>query len=206
MKRKIIEEITSAQKILEAARKEFARHGLDGARVDRIAHKAKVNKAMIYYHFHSKDNLYQAVIDDHLSQIGSFIEHTISEEPNIEKLLLQLAYFYNEILTKREDFVPIFLRELATGGERMRMAFKKMITEKGFHTKLKQLMDRGKESGQFREMDSLQAIISFLGMNMYYPLTASVINTVWEIKDEKIFREKRPTEVVNLFLYGLIKR
>ena len=54
------------QQILDTAKKEFAQHGLEGARVDIIAAHAKINKAMIYYHFQSKENLYQAVIDSHV--------------------------------------------------------------------------------------------------------------------------------------------
>ncbi len=54
---KLKTESKTRQKILEAARAEFARHGLAGARVERIARKAKVNKAMLYYHFQSKENL-----------------------------------------------------------------------------------------------------------------------------------------------------
>ena len=38
-------------KILEAATGEFARYGLGGARVDRIAARARANKRMLYYYF-----------------------------------------------------------------------------------------------------------------------------------------------------------
>ncbi|MFZ1908100.1 MAG: helix-turn-helix domain-containing protein, partial [Burkholderiales bacterium] len=42
------------QRILEAATADFARHGLAGARVDRIAARAGANKRMLYYYFGSK--------------------------------------------------------------------------------------------------------------------------------------------------------
>src|SRR5882757_8746312 len=47
--------------LLEAAAKEFAQHGIAGARVDRIAASAKVNKAMIYSYFGNKDQLFDTV-------------------------------------------------------------------------------------------------------------------------------------------------
>lgn len=46
------------QRILEAATAEFASHGLAGARVDRIAARARTNKAQIYAYFGSKDELF----------------------------------------------------------------------------------------------------------------------------------------------------
>src|SRR5262245_458094 len=49
-------------KLLEAATREFEERGFDGARVDRIARRARANKAMIYYHFGDKRALYQAVL------------------------------------------------------------------------------------------------------------------------------------------------
>src|SRR5882724_13127637 len=49
--------------ILEAATQEFARHGLGGARVDRIAARAKTNKRMLYYYFGGKEDLFLAVLE-----------------------------------------------------------------------------------------------------------------------------------------------
>jgi AcrR family transcriptional regulator len=49
------------QRILDAARQEFAEHGVAGGRVDRIAASAKANKAQIYHYFGNKDDLFDAV-------------------------------------------------------------------------------------------------------------------------------------------------
>ncbi|MGH4011152.1 MAG: TetR family transcriptional regulator [Pseudonocardiaceae bacterium] len=53
-------------RLLAAAQHEFAAHGIGGARVDRIAKKAGVNKERIYGHFGSKEKLFEAVIADAL--------------------------------------------------------------------------------------------------------------------------------------------
>jgi len=52
----------SRQLIIDAATVEFAAHGKSRARIDRIARAAEVNKAMLYYYFRSKDNLYREVL------------------------------------------------------------------------------------------------------------------------------------------------
>ena len=55
---------TSRHRLLTAAAAEFAARGFAGASVDRIARVARVNKAMIYYHFASKAALYREILRD----------------------------------------------------------------------------------------------------------------------------------------------
>src|ERR1700744_6132308 len=52
------------RRLLDAAAQEFAAFGIAGARVDRIAATAQSNKAQIYHYFGSKDQLFDAVLDD----------------------------------------------------------------------------------------------------------------------------------------------
>ena len=52
--------MVSRDRLFAAAAHEFAARGFDGAKVDRIAARARVNKAMLYYHFKSKAALYRA--------------------------------------------------------------------------------------------------------------------------------------------------
>lgn len=51
-----------ALQILAAAREEFGKRGFDGARVERIARKARVNKQLVFYYYHSKRGLFQAAV------------------------------------------------------------------------------------------------------------------------------------------------
>jgi AcrR family transcriptional regulator len=194
------------EKILAAARTEFAQHGLAGARVDRIASRAGVNKAMIYYHFRSKENLYRTVISNELAKIGTILEERITEESTPESLLYKLSELYNSMFEDRDDFIRILLREIASGGEVVKEIMSKIMSERGIVKKTKRILDKGKKKGLFRDVDSKQAIISFVGMNVFYLTMAPLINSVWEIKDEKKFRQRRCKEVVDLFLHGLKAR
>ncbi len=199
-------EVAPPEKILAAARYEFARHGFNGARVDEIAVRAGANKAMIYYYFRSKDNLYQEVINNHLGQIRQFLRSNIEIGNNIEAFLTQMVAFWDNLFHERREFVPIFLREMAEGGERIRIALKQIMVTEGYQFALKAKIDAGIRSGEFRNLDPMQTILSFVGMNLYYLITAPVINGVWEIQNEKEFRESRQKAVVDLFLYGLKAR
>ena|SRR5580692_264914 len=50
-------------RILDAALAEFGSNGLAGARTERIAEAAGVNKALIYYYFQGKEDLYAAALE-----------------------------------------------------------------------------------------------------------------------------------------------
>ena len=89
--------MSTQEKILAAARQEFAARGLDGARVDRIAQTAGVNKAMIYYHFRSKEHLYDTVVQQFLESVKTFLDRVLTEETDLENLLLEVAKFYGQV-------------------------------------------------------------------------------------------------------------
>src|SRR6266446_7455890 len=62
-------DLTTARRIVATAEQIFAEQGLAGARMDDIARVAKVNKALLYYYFRSKEELFRFVIETLLSQL-----------------------------------------------------------------------------------------------------------------------------------------
>ena len=123
---------------------------------------------MIYYHFRSKDDLYQAVINEHMEQIANFLQRNIMEAGEYDNLFLRISEFLHALLKDRKEFMPIMLREIASGGERIKTALTSLISEKGITKSIREIIEAGINEGRFREIDSKQAIISFLGMNIFY--------------------------------------
>jgi len=68
MNKKKKSQTQTREKILKVAKKVFARKGFDGARVDEIAQKAKVNKALIYYYFKSKEEILEEIMKQFLEE------------------------------------------------------------------------------------------------------------------------------------------
>src|SRR5262249_55879424 len=58
-----------AIRIASAAKQEFAKRGFAGARVERIARTAGVNKQLLFYYFHSKRGLFQAAVRRAMSEL-----------------------------------------------------------------------------------------------------------------------------------------
>ena len=62
-------DLSTARRIVATAEDIFAEQGLAGARMDEIARAAKVNKALLYYYFRSKEELHRFVLETLLSQL-----------------------------------------------------------------------------------------------------------------------------------------
>jgi AcrR family transcriptional regulator len=103
-------------RILAAACDEFGAHGFSAATVDRIARRARVNKAMIYYHFPNKRALYTSIIRDVFSPIAERVRDAVQEaDPPARKLDRVIEALVRSI-DESSYFLPIFLREIADGG------------------------------------------------------------------------------------------
>jgi TetR/AcrR family transcriptional regulator len=197
-------QLDTRDKIVHVVREEFARYGLAGARVDRIAADAEVNKAMIYYHFHSKANLYQTIIDEHITTIFDFLKSQTIIKGNNEAVFENISSFMHQVLTERESMIRLLLREIADGGDRIKTYFAAQSSQTSVTQKFTELLEEGINDGTFRNIDSKQALVSFMGMNLFYLLLKPLVNTIWEITDENEFREHRPKEIVDLFLHGIL--
>ncbi len=107
----------SPDRILAAAAAEFAERGYAGARVDRIARRARVNKAMLYYHFASKQGLYRTLLRQTFGAIAAQLQQIASDDAldPPRKLDVAVATLAAHIEAHRY-FPSIMLREVADGG------------------------------------------------------------------------------------------
>src|SRR5512137_2390081 len=109
----------SRERILNAAAAEFALRGFEGTTVDRIAARARLNKAMIYYHFHSKKDLYRTVLRTIFTTMGDGLTAIASANAApADKLDRFVATFVTEGQS-HAHLAPIMLREIAEGGRRL---------------------------------------------------------------------------------------
>src|SRR6185437_6451999 len=90
-------------RIVSASVQEFSEHGLAGARTEAIAKAAKVNKAMLYYYFKSKDDLYAAALEKVTQKV---MENTLGalryDCSEGERLLRVALNHFDRIFTQRE--------------------------------------------------------------------------------------------------------
>ena len=121
---------STKDKILQAAEQIFAENGYDGARIDVIAKKAGINKAMLYYYFGSKDNILKEIIEINISKFGEEQENRfnasdlINSEGTINEEKLDFLIDGGLIFMKNYGNVfKILLMELLKGNSRGTVSF-----------------------------------------------------------------------------------
>jgi AcrR family transcriptional regulator len=99
-------EATKAR-ILQAAKKEFSKKGLGGARVDDIAEKANANKRMIYHYFQSKEGLFQTVLEAAYVDIRTAEQRLDLDHLEPREALERLVRFTWEYYLKNPEFLTL---------------------------------------------------------------------------------------------------
>ena len=143
----------SRDRVLAAARREFSAHGFAGASVDRIAASARLNKAMIYYHFRSKAALYREILRDMFGAAGARIRDVAASSLSPED---KVREFIGAIATEAEarpHFPPIWFREIADGGKHLDDETLVEIT--GIVRALAGFIAEGVQRGVFKPSDPL---------------------------------------------------
>ncbi len=102
--------------ILAAAAAEFAEWGFAGARVDEIARRAGVNKAMLYYHVGDKAKLYEKVILDAVGCVAAHLQEGLSGETTPEGKILAIARAFETAASEKPFMPQVMMREMVMGG------------------------------------------------------------------------------------------
>lgn len=106
----------SPERILAAAALEFAERGYAGARVDRIARRARVNKAMLYYHFTSKRELYRTLLRRMFGDLAADLRQISASADAPDARLRVAVAAIAAFVESHACFPAIMLREMAEGG------------------------------------------------------------------------------------------
>ncbi len=165
------------KRILEVALKEFAAEGLAGARTDRIADAAGVNKAMLYYHFESKEKLYEAAVEMSAAQIrDSSLAVLFNESATPGEKLLRTALNHFDRILAQQEFQSLMQQEMMrlhkgesnTAETIVKKVFVPVITI------YQALVREGVASRELIPVDWLQMHLASLGANVFYFLSAPV--------------------------------
>jgi AcrR family transcriptional regulator len=157
------------ERILGAALEEFARYGLGGARVDRIAARARANKRMLYYYFGSKDDLFLAVLEGSYRSIREAERelHLTDLDPR-EAMRRLVAFTWNYYLAHPE-FLTLLNSENLHRGRHVRRSRKIVAMHSPFAAMMRQVLERGARLGEFRRgVDPVQLYISIAALGYFY--------------------------------------
>jgi TetR/AcrR family transcriptional regulator len=170
-------------RILEAALSEFAAHGLAGARTERIAEAAGVNKALLYYYFEGKEKLYLAALEAIAERMRDSTMAVFLRPASPGERMLRMALNHFDRIWTQPEFQSLMQQEMM----RIRMGEPghfPIIAKKTFEPMLVQyraMARDGIEGGELIDTDWMQLLLASLGANVFYFLSAPI----WRVVDEE---------------------
>ena len=166
--------------ILVSATREFARHGLGGARVDRIAAGARTNKRMLYYYYGSKEALFVAVLEDTYASIRR-AEKALSllDVDPVESVRRLVEFTWNYYLAHPE-FLTLLNSENLHGARHVRKSPNVREMNSPLIETLAEVLARGARSGVFRGgVDALQLYVTIAALSYFYLSNNQTLSAVF---------------------------
>jgi AcrR family transcriptional regulator len=157
------------RRILAAAKAEFARKGLGGARVDDIAARAKINKRMLYHYFGNKEELFTRTLED---AYGAFREAEAKlriEDDDPITAFRRLMTFTWKYYLDNPEFITLVNSENLHKARHIRKSDQMDAMNKPFMARMQTLLERGQAQGLFRaDLDPIQILITVSGLGFHY--------------------------------------
>lgn len=166
--------------ILAAARVEFAAKGLEGARVDQIARRARANKQLVYYYFGSKDDLYTAALEATYAEIRALERELDLSALPARDAMVKLIDFSLDYLNEHREFIRMLADENAHGARHVRDSEMALRTNSPLLALIAATLDRGVAEGAFRaKVDPLELYLSIAGMTFFYFANGQTMSAIF---------------------------
>jgi TetR/AcrR family transcriptional regulator len=163
-------------RILEAAVAEFAADGLAGARTEKIAAAAGVNKALLYYYFESKEKLYMAALEMSAARIRDTSMALFLSQATAGERLLRVALNHFDRILAQQEFQSLLQQEMVRVHKGESSALP-MFAKRAFEPVMimyRSMVREGIASGELIDADWLQMHMAMLGANVFYFLSAPI--------------------------------
>ena len=118
MKNTVHSKENARERILASAAKIFAQKSFDGARVDEIAKDANVPKSLIYYHFKSKEEIFEVLTQQFLDRYAAILKQYRDESnrKDTSDLKHRMQQVYYQFGMEHESLVRAILMEAVKKG------------------------------------------------------------------------------------------
>ncbi|WP_458095362.1 TetR/AcrR family transcriptional regulator [Roseomonas sp. WA12] len=168
------------RRILDAALREFAAHGLAGARVDEIAARAGANKRMLYAYFGNKEDLWVAVLEAAYS-------HKRGEERALQvdglppaEAMARLVRFNLRYTARHPEFVALLNQENLHRAAYLARSESVPALYSPLLETLREVLRRGAEERVFRDgTDPMQAYITIVALGHFYVSNLHTLSAIF---------------------------
>ena len=158
--------ITSRDRLLQAAAREFAARGYEGASVDRIARAARLNKAMIYYHFKSKAGLYRTIVRAVFTSVLETASSVADSQDSPADKIRRFARSIADVVSRHPHFPSIWLSEFSAGAAHMDQQTLRVAAQ--VVQTLGRILEEGAQDGSFQPASPLLVHFGIVGPILLY--------------------------------------
>lgn len=207
-----MDERDSREKILQAAMTVFAEKGMFGAKMEEIAATAEINKAMLYYYFSTKDNLYretlQSAVSGKITEIFKEVAPLMMTATDPVETLKYIIAAYFKMFSSDKTYTKLVLDGVANHPEEIGRAFG--AVKASLNLQIPQVfihfLEQGMEMQVFRRVDPQHLILNIIAMTLSYFFGAPAVKAMLDlhIADEQQFLQERQAAVIDLVLYGIL--
>lgn len=188
--------------ILDAAEQVFAEKGFHVARIQDVAHKARIGVGTVYNHFEQKEDLLRALLEERTQQmLGQLAPLPSDPEPFEPRLVARLARVLAYVGEHR-SFLPlavehgVFARGTAAGDQIC--CGKRMTQVERFRTSFGALVEEGVAAGALEPMEPQRLVWALAGILRMFTLGALE-------QEAPSLPDLAPT-IAHLFLHGAARR
>ncbi len=176
----------SIRSILDAATEVFADAGFAGARMDEIARRAGVNKAMIYYRIGDKEALYTKVLHEVFGAATEHISKSIKEEsPPDEKMRTYITSLAST-LESHPSMPYIIMREMASRGRQLNEVIAGDLLN--ILAIVGEIIDEGVKKGVFMRINPLTLHLMIIGVMILFKASTPMRETFSLLLPDKLKR------------------
>jgi len=167
----------TVRRIVAAAERIFAEHGLAGARTDEIARAARVNKALLYYYFGSKENLHRFALESLLGQLLVTIQYAPAPDALPREQLLAYVNGYFDFVSGHPNYPRLVQREMMETGKHLGWIVERYF--RPLHQRLGRAIEAGIAAGDFRPVDPHHTVLTIIAMTVFYFAAAPLLSAIW---------------------------
>ena len=202
-------ELNTEQRILDAAKEVFQHKGLTGARMQEIADKAGINKALLHYYYRTKEKLFERVFEFAFSLfIPRVKEMMSSDKPIFEKLDFFVDNYID--LLQKHPFIPSFIiSELNRNPGMLLKIFEKnvQLIQEGLVQKLDNQIKKEVEQGIIKPISARNLMTNTVSLCIFPIVARPILQGILFNNNKNDYNEflKQRKEFVKEYLINSIK-
>jgi AcrR family transcriptional regulator len=198
-------DISTEQKILEAAKEVFFDKGMHGARMQDIADKAGINKAMLHYYFRSKDKLFETIFTEASNHFFPMLSSILESDKSVfEKIEVLCNEYINEV--GKMPYLPVFI--LSEASRREDAFLRKLWQRQKLPLKaFNDMVEAAIKQKKIKPVHPLQLLMNILSLCIFPFAAQPILQQASGIskKDYELMIEERKKTVPELIIQSIKK-